>query len=421
MGVATAGNRGTSGERSSESRRPQRAVGSNRLTDASCKSARAGSTPRKLSDGKGLYLAIMPTGGKLWRLKYRHSGKERIYSIGCYPEISLAAARAERDNAREWLRQGKDPVAERRADRAASASERTNTFKAVAEEWLGKQRYSTAHHTAQRKRLDDDVLPALGPIPIAEVTPAQVLDVLRKFEARGALEMGAKCRRMVSQIFRYAVQTARASSDPAAMLVKAIQAPLTQHRATIPLKEMPALLKAVDAVPAEVNTKLAFYWILLTAARTAEMRFATWSEIEGDKLWRVPAARMKMRREHLVPLSKQARHVLKRATALRTTDDDAALLFPGFTRHGALSENALLALLARAGYFGRQTSHGFRASFSTWAHEIDEADPDVVEVCLAHVRSDVRGIYNRATYLSTRGALLQRWADQLTSWGLRLP
>jgi len=248
-----------------------------------------------------------------------------------------------------------------------------------------------------------------------------VLDVLRRFEERGTLEMAAKCRRMTSQIFRYAASRALVTSDPAALLVGAIKTPSVRHRATVALKEMPALLKTIAKVPSELNTKLAFYWVLLTACRTGEMRGATWGEIEGGKTWRIPAERMKMDREHVVPLSTQAQQVLQRAQPLRTSDDESALLFPGFTRHGALSENALLALLARAGYYGRQTAHGFRASFSTWAHEVAEADPDVTEACLAHTRGDVRAVYNRAAYLSRRRELLQAWADQLEAWGMRLP
>jgi Phage integrase family. len=151
------------------------------------------------------------------------------------------------------------------------------------------------------------------------------------------------------------------------------------------------------------------------------MRFATHGEIENGKLWRIPPERMKMQQGHVVPLSKQARRVLDLARPLRQSDDASALLYPGFSRHGALSENALLALLARAGYYGRQTGHGFRASFSTWAHEVHEADPDVIEACLAHRSGDVRAIYNRASYLSRRLELLQAWADQCQTWGMRLP
>ena len=180
----------------------RRSIGTDRLTDAACKAARPSSTIRKLSDGKGLYLAIMPTGAKLWRMKYRHGGKESVYSIGPYDEITLAGARKARDEARDWLRDGKDPVAERRAAKATASVQQENTFAAVAEEWLAKQTYTPAHLAAQRKRLDDDLLPALGALPVAEITPAQVLEVLRRFERRGALEMGAKWSSTSSLCFR---------------------------------------------------------------------------------------------------------------------------------------------------------------------------------------------------------------------------
>ena len=395
-------------------------IGVERLTDAEIRNADPGKNVRKLSDGRGLYLAVMPTGGKLWRMKYRLGGKERTYSIGQYPEVSLADARRECGTARDWLREGKDPVTARKVQRAGALAEQATTFRAIAEEWLPRQPFSASHRGHQLALLENDLYPDLGRLPIADITPAIVLETLRKVERRGALETCAKCRRLVSQIFRYAVQTSRATSDPAALLAGAVKTPDTKHRATVEARDMPALFKAIAEVPAEANTKLAFYWLVLTAARTVEMRFATWGEIDGN-LWRVPAERMKMRRPHVVPLSIQAQQVLARARDIRTGPEDSALLFPGFTRHGALSENALLALLARAGFYGRQTSHGFRAAFSTWAHEVHEADPDVTEACLAHVSGSVRAIYNRATYLSKRTALLQAWADQLTTWGLRLP
>lgn len=404
--------------------------GKDRLTDADCRAAKPVAlirgkrykAPYKLSDGQGMYLLVQPHGARLWRLKYRHDGKERLYAMGAYPEISLADARAERDRARAWLREGKDPTIERRTAKALGAAAQASTFRAMADEWLGKMapKWSDAHASAQRSRLNNEVLPYMGDVPLADVKPALILETLRRTEARGAHEVAAKCRVMISQIFRYAVQTSRAESDPAQLLAGALVRPAPQHRATIPLEEMPRMFEAVAAVPAETVTKAAFYWTILTAARTSEMRFATWAEIEQGKLWRIPAARMKMDREHLVPLSRQAREILDIAKPLRTSKAADALIFPGFTRHGALSENALLALLARAGYFGRQTTHGFRASFSTWAHEVAEADPDVVEACLAHVRGDVRAVYNRAQYLSRRLELLQRWADQCSAWGMKL-
>jgi integrase len=394
--------------------------GKDRLTDAKARSARPDATIYKLTDGEGMYLAIMPNGAKLWRLKYRHAGKERVYSIGAYPAISIAAARKERARAREWLRAGKDPTIERRVVRANEGAEQATTFGVIANEWLLRQGYAPGSLKSQRKRLDSDLLPYLGSLPIKDIGTPIVLETLRRIERRGALETAAKCRRITSQIFRYAIQTARAKEDPVVALKGAIATPDTRHRATVSSGEMPALFAALAAVPAERNTKLALYWLILTAARTIEMRFATWAEIEDRRRWRVPAERMKMRREHVVPLSEQARRVLDLAATLRTTDDPSALLFPGFTRHGALSENALLTLLARAGFYGRQTSHGFRALFSTWAHEEREADPDVIEACLAHVKQGVRGVYNRSSYLSRRLELLQAWATQCAAWGMKL-
>jgi integrase len=367
-----------------------------------------------------MYLLIKPSGSKLWQMKYRYAGKERVYSIGAFPEVLLTAARVERDRAREWLRQGKDPTIERRITKANAATQQAITFRLIAEEWLERQKYSERHRRAQRVMLDRDLLPYLGDLPIRQITTQMVLEALRRIERRGALEMAAKARRMVSQIFRYAVHTGQADADPAALLAGALKTADTKHRATVAFGELPQLFEALQAVPAELNTKLGFYWLLLSACRTVEMRFASWAEIDG-KLWRVPAQRMKMRRDFIVPMSTQAISILERAREIRAGDGPEALIFPGFSRSGALSENALLALLARAGYFGRQTAHGFRALFSTWAHEVREAHPDVIEACLAHQGDGVRFDYNRAAYLSQRRELLQAWADALEACGMRIP
>jgi integrase len=395
-------------------------IGSDRLTDRACKAGRPGPTARKLFDGKGLYLLVQPSGAKLWRLKYRHGGTERTYAIGAYDEVTLAEARVERDRARAWLREGKDPVGERRLERAGQVAKRTTTFEAIAREFIGLQDWSPAHRVAVEHRLEGELLPDLGRLPVDTITPQIVLAALKKIEARGALETASKCRVLASQVFRHAIVTGRLQVDPAAHLSGAMIARAPVNRATIPLDQMPALFAALAKVPAEANTKLALYWLVLTATRTSEMRFAAWAEIDAKaKLWRIPAARMKMRDPHVVPLSKQAIRVLDLARPLRRSDEADALIFPGFTRAGSLSENALLAMIARAGFYGRQTSHGFRAAFSTWAHETYEADPDVIEACLAHRRGDVRGIYNRSAYLSQRLALLQAWGDQLETWGMR--
>ena len=400
-------------------------AGIDRLTDAKCRAFKPIDAGKK-SDGKGLYLLVKASGAKLWQWPYRHAGKSNVYSIGPFPDVNIAEARVERDKARAWLKAGLDPNIEKQAERARVAARQGDTFEKIANEWFAKEsaRWSKAHADARRRLLDRDLVKPLGAVPIADLeqSPATALAALQRIEARGAHEIAAKGRIVGSMICRFAIVTGRMKHDPFAHLGQALARPPVQHRATIGLDEMPALFKALAEVPAEANTRLALYWLILTATRTIEMRFATHGEIDAKaKLWRIPAARMKMRDPHVVPLSTQAQRVLELAQPLRTSDAAGALLFPGFTKHGALSENALLALLARAGYYGRQTSHGFRSSFSTWAHEVAEADPDVVEACLAHSRGDVRAVYNRATYLSKRRELLQAWADQCAAWGMRLP
>jgi len=399
--------------------------GINRLTDAQCRAFKRDVKQYKRSDGLGLYLLVKPNGSKLWQWPYTHQGKGNVYSIGAFAEVSIAEARAERDKARKWLRAGLDPNIEKQAERARVATQQGDTFAKLAAEWLTKQsaEWSEGHADERRRMVDRDLLPSLGAMPISDLesSPATALATLQRIEARGAHEQASKARIVGSMICRYGIITGRMTRDPFEHLGAALKRPPVEHRATVALGDMPALFEALAKVPAELNTKLALYWLILTASRTSEMRFATWGEIDADKLWRIPASRMKMQRPHVVPLSTQAQTALERAREIRAAPGAEALLFPGFTRHGALSENALLALLARAGYFGRQTSHGFRASFSTWAHEVHEADPDVVEACLAHVSGDVRAVYNRATYLSKRRPLLQAWADQCEAWGMRLP
>ncbi len=399
------------------------------LEDSTCRNAKPKDAPYKLSDGRGMYLLVRPNGAKYWRLKYRYNGIEKTYAIGVYPEISLAMARVERDRARQWLREGKDPTIERTVARARVSADQSLTFKAMAEGWYEEESpaWSEGHRKSQRSRLDNEILPHLGAFPIKELeqSPDRILAVLSGIHNRGAQEVVQKCKVIISQVFRYSLVPAGVKSDPVAMLRGRLKRTRpVEHRSKVGAEEMPALFKALGEVPSENITKLAIYWVILTAARTSEMRFATWSEIEkgkGGPIWRLSKERMKMDREHIVPLSKQAQEILTLAKPMRTSDAADALIFPGFTRAGSLSENALLALLARAGYFGRQTGHGFRASFSTWAHETAEANPDVIELCLAHAAGDIRGVYNDAKYLPQRRALLQQWADQCTEWGMKFP
>ncbi len=397
--------------------------GHDRLTDTRIRAAKAKERPYKLADGLGLYLLIQPHGPRLWRLKYRHAGVEKTYSIGAYSEVSLLRARAERDRAREWLRQGLDPVVERRVARSAVASDQAASFATIVEEWYaGKLKvWSEAHAQAQRRLIDRFLAPALGALPIADIEAPRVLEALRAIERIGAHELLAKSRVIVSQVFRYAIATGRAKTDPTLALKDAFTRPPVVNRATVAPAELSGLFEALAAVPAELSTKLAFYFQIATCVRPGEVRFAPWSEIDAKgKLWRIPAERMKMRLPFVQPLSPLALAILERAAELRQTREPGELIYPGFTRGGYLSEAAFTALLARAGYYGRQTAHGMRGAFATWAHE-QEFDPTAVELCLAHRPAGIAGVYNRGEYIPARRRILGAWAEHLTACGLVLP
>jgi integrase len=402
---------------------PRTALGHDRLTDTRIRGAKAKDRPYKLADGLGLYLLIQPNGPRLWRLKYRHAGIEKTYSIGSYNEVSLARARAERDRAREWLRQGLDPVIQRRVGRSVAASDQGASFSVIAEEWYAAQlkKWSATHAQAQRRLIDRFLLPTLGPLPIADVEAAHVLESLRAIERKGAHELLAKSRAITAHVFRYAIATGRAKTDPTLALANAFTRPPVINRATVGPDELPALFEALAAVPAELSTKLAFYFQIATCVRPGEVRFAPWSEIDDKaKLWRIPPERMKMRAPFVQPLSSLALEILKRAAELRQSRKPDELIFPGFTRAGHLSENAFTALLARAGFYGRQTAHGMRSAFATWAHE-QEFDATAVELCLAHRPGGVAGVYNRGEYIPARRRILSAWAEHLSGCGLALP
>jgi integrase len=405
-----------------------RAVGTDRLSDKAIAAWVKRGAAGKLFDGGGLFL-FAPSGVPRWYVKYRHGGKPNTYTLGRYgagaDEYTIAKARAERATVKAWLAKGLNPNIEKKAEKARASAIQGETFEKLANDWYAKASaaWTSKKHIAGRRRLlDNDLLPDLGAHPVADLaaSPQTALLVLQKIEARGAHEMAAKARTVGSMICRYGIITGRMTQDPFAYLGQALKRPPVVNRATVELDEMPDLFEKLAAVPAELNTKLAFYFQIATCVRPGEVRFAPWSEIKGDK-WKIAPERMKMRNEFVQPLSPLAIKILERARELRQSGEPDELIFPGFTRHGALSENAFLALLARAGYFGRQTAHGFRASFSTWAHEIREADPDVIEACLAHVKEGVRGIYNRASYFARRRELLEAWGDQLKTWGMKLP
>lgn len=384
--------------------------------------------PYKLFDSGGLYLAVQPSGSKLWRLKYRYGGMESVLSFGAHPMTSLASARRKRERARRLLATGRDPRLE--LGRKASGQ----TFEAAARLWHDNRRHTLdpAHSARVMARLDRDILPTIGARCIRGIEPPDVLAVLRVIERRGALEISRRAKQTISQIFRFAIASGWADNDPSACLGDALKPRLPpEHMHRIGIGGVPRLLVKIasydDNCPGRQDvTRNALLFTLLTWARTKEIRLATADEFEdlaGQRpLWRVPAARMKMRRDHLVPLSREAAGIVRASLGAR---DGYVFSDDGQT---PISQNRMIGALYRLGYRGRQTVHGFRGLASTWANEAlkETSDPrnparrydhDWIEWQLAHVESNgVRRAYNAAQYLVPRRYMLQDWADQILHW-----
>lgn len=387
------------------------------LTDITIRKLRSGAKPYKQSDGGGLYVLVQPDGGRYWRLAYRFGGKQKTLALGVYPDVTLRDARTKREVARDQLAAGIDPSHVRKLDKLAVKVSSENTFEAVALEWHGNQieRWTTEHAGRTRRRLERDVFSVIGSRPIAEIEPPELLMVLRKVEARGALDIAKRLRETCGQIFRYAIVTGRAKRDPTPDLKGALKAaPPPIHRAAMPRGEIPEFLAKLAAYDGEPTTQMALRLALLTFVRTKELRAARWSEMEGltgvAPLWRIPAERMKMKRVHLVPLSRQSVAVLD---ALRPLTGKCGYLFPSPGKKGFMSENTMLYALYRMGWHGRATVHGFRGVASTVLNE-NGFNSDWIERQLAHDSADaVRAAYNSAQYLDGRRQMMQWWADYL--------
>lgn len=375
------------------------------LGEMAVRNARPKPQPYKLSDGDGLHLLVKPSGSRLWQMRYRFAGREKTLSFGAYPAVSLAAARQRRHEARVQLASGADPGVVRKMERAAIGV----TFESVAREWVTNREGSLveAHHARILSRLERDVFPEIGGRPITSIEAPEILLLVRKIEARGAMDVSRRARQMIGQIFRFAIACGLAKADPSAGLTGALRPkPRVQHMAKIPLSDLPGFLAALDRYDGDAVTRRALLFTMLTWARTGETRFATWSEFKEPGLWRLPAERMKMHREHLVPLSRQAQALLAECPR------DSEWVFPG--RHGPLSENTMIYGLYRLGWHSRATVHGMRGLGSTWANESGRYHPDWVEMALAHgPKDEVRAAYNSAVYLEPRRAMLQDWADRM--------
>lgn len=370
----------------------------------------------KLTDGMGLTLLVESSGSKLWRFRYRYAGKENMLGLGRWPEVSIAEARQLRDEARAKLRQGVNPSAAKREARIAAVVASRNTFAGVAADWIEANRneWLPSHVERVQSSLDRDILPALGSRPIAEITAAEVLAVVKRVEKRDALDQAKRVLQRLTSIFALGVSSLRCPANPARELRGAMKkGPKVTHRASLKLEELPKYLERFDALNADPSTKAALELVMLTAVRVSEAVGARWAEFDLDGAqWRIPAERMKMGREHVVPLSVQAVALLKR---LQPLTGQFELVFPSPSNpRRPISGNALLLSLRRMGYAaGELTVHGFRSTFSTWANE-SGYDFDVIEKTLAHVeRSAVRAAYNRAEYVEKRRQLLQAWADTI--------
>lgn len=386
------------------------------LSDTAIRQAKPTIKPRKLFDANGLYLLIAPTGGKWWRLKYRFAGKEHVLALGTYPDVGLKAAREKRDAARKLRAAGIDPGDERRKAKAALMQREGGSFEAVAREWFEKfsAGWAPTHATTVIRRLERDVFPWLGTHPAGEIAAPDLLTVLRRVEARGALETAHRIHQVCGQVFRYAVATGRAQRDPTADLRGALPPVREKHHAALTKPaDVAALLRTIDGYRGSFVVRCAMRLAPLVFVRPGELRKAEWSEFDlNTATWRIPATRMKMRVEHIVPLSRQAVEVLRE---LHPLTGAGRYVFPGARTAGRpMSENAVTAALRRMGYgHDEMTGHGFRTLASTLLNEM-EWSADAIERQLAHAERDgVRDAYNRAEYLAERQGMMQSWADYL--------
>ncbi|MEQ1582148.1 MAG: integrase arm-type DNA-binding domain-containing protein [Steroidobacteraceae bacterium] len=389
------------------------------LTELAVKSARPKDKPYKLFDERGLYLLVERSGGRLWRFKYSVAGREKLISLGNYPDVPLKRAREKRDEARRLVADGIDPSAKRQAEKAAQV----DTFEAIGREWMELQRKRLTPRTFERnlRFLEEFLYPYLGRSPIATIKAPELLAVLKRVEARGFHETAHRVRAIAGCVFRYGIATGRAERDLSADLRGALAPVVTKNRAAItdPLR-IGDLLRAIDAYRGQPTTEAALKLAPLTFVRPGELRGAEWKEFDLDKEepeWRIPSTRMKMRDEHIVPLSRQAVAILREIEPLT---GGGRYVFPSLRGgHRPISENTVNVALRNMGYSGQEmTGHGFRAMASTCLNERGVA-PDLIELQLAHAeRDEVRAAYNRSKRMADRRKMMQEWADYLD--GLRV-
>jgi len=389
------------------------------LTDIIIRTFKPKDKPIKASDGGGLFLWIMPNGGKWWRLHYRFEKKQKLLSLGVYPDVSLKDARERRDEARKQLAAGIDPGENRKAVKAAKAERGANTFEVIAREWIQKQAslWTETNKSKVTKRLEKNVFPWLGKQPIEDITAPELLKVIERIENRGVIDTAHRALQTCGQIFRYAVASGRAKFDPTPNLHGALTPVRKKHYASITdPKKVGELMRAIKDYQGDLVVRYALRLAPLVFVRPGELRNAKWAEIDFEKaVWLIPAERMKMKAngDHIVPLSRQAIEIL---TELKAITGKRELVFPGtLTSKRAISDNTINSALRRMGYTRQEmTGHGFRAMARTILDEVLHVRPDYIEHQLAHAVRDPNGrAYNRTAHLPERKKMMQDWADYL--------
>ena len=397
-----------------------------KLTDTAVRKAKPGITPTgrvtdkpyRMTDGGGMYVEVSLNGSKYWRLAYRLAGKQRTLALGVYPDVTLSDARSRRDKARKLIANGTDPSIVKQTQKRQAKVAAANTFESVAREWAENRSndWTAGHKALTLRTLEQDAFPTLGRRPMSEITPAELLANIRTIEKRGALEIAGRVLQRCSAVFRYAIATDRCNTNPATELRGALKKPKRTHYTTIEKGGFPQLLRDIDCYQGSPLTTCALQLMALTFTRTSELVEACWNEIDLDRAeWLIPAERMKMRRPHLIPLSKQAVKVFREVAKLT---GERKHVFPNRNDPSKPASKAIiLRALGRMGYTGKMTGHGFRSAASTMLNEHKSKwgiHRDVIELQLAHVEKNAsRAAYNFAEYKEERHSMMQQWADYL--------
>ena len=387
------------------------------LTDVTVRNAKPKEKPYKIADERGMYLLVQTSGGKLWRFDYRYFGKRKTKALGSYPDVSLNKARELRDEARKLLASEVDPGEIRKAEKAAKLGKLSNTFEVIARDWFehSKDVWSENHARTILRRLELDVFPMIGRKPIRDITPPMLLEVIRAIEQRSAFEMARRALQMSGHVFRYAIINGKAERDPSQDLKGALKPYKKGHYAAMEAKDLPEFLSKLHSNEGRLfpTTQLAIEMMMLTFVRTGELIKAKWSEFDFDeRVWIIPAPRMKMRKDHIVPLSKQVIECLKR---LKEINGRWEYVFASQrTPRNHMSNNPILVALDRMGYRGEHTGHGFRALAMSTIKEKLGYRHEVIDRQLAHAhKSQIDAAYDRAQFLDERKKMMQDWADYL--------